>query len=1035
MTLHSSDRYRQKSLRRIAVSVISRARESGVTPFFFVLFALALLWRPLFHGEAFFWGTPLLQFVPWQQLAASMWRSGHMPLWNPLVGCGAPLAANYQTAAFYPLNVLHLFVASEVALTWTVALHIVLAGWGGYRWGRSVGLDPFPAFVGGLALQGSGFLVARAALFPSIALTFPWIAIWLWRVEILVQHSLRRGGSECAGLRATSIMGLVLGLGLLAGHAQTAFYGGVLVAAYAAFRAVQEIAAAPDGEKGGGVESGIPDRCAARRCWLSSTLRTGGLFFLSLILGLGLAAVQLLPTAELLLHSQRPTGLTSDTAMTYSFWPWRLITLFTPGLFGYPARGTYWGYGAHWEDALYVGLLPLLLVGAAVVHALRPKGNDAGPSEAAETANVGDPGRAPFSVPSSKYRGLTLFWAFSAVVSLMLALGDNLPLFPFLFHHVPGFSLFQAPARWLAVVTVALALLSGIGLQHWVRGHRSGRKGPLGITVGVALVIGGLIGPRLAAGVPPGFGPGTVRLGAVLTVAGGLAYLGERSRGSDSRAPIWWRAAIGGFIALDLLMVGWLLVPSVDRSLYEGQTRTTQALAETPGAVRLYWPSDPDHENREYDAEYRMKFDYLCFRDFGPDDAKYWRGMREDQIPNAGMLDGLASANNFDPLVVKRYADVLDAAVEAPHLLAAMGVTHVASDRTRAGGDEVHSGSSASFYRLPDAPGRAWVVPEARIVKPGGMLSVMRSPSFDPAETVLVEEVVQDELAAAAVAPSVSSLVLRDGPNRVRIRAVLDLAGGGRPGYLLGQISTEGWWYYFPIAFAVKTPVPTLLGLILGTVTLVRRPRRADLFIGIPPLLFFAALSMARLNLGYRHLLPVIPFLALHIGRLAEPTTPWFRPGLARPSLFLLLAWLGVGTVALYPHFLAYFNPIGGGPENGWRILVDSNIDWGQDLIGLRRWMEREDVNRVRLSWFGSAPPEAYGVPHERLPGLPHGYELWQDPPFDPDQPEPGVYAISVTNLVGVVLPDPTLYGWFMERTPDARIGHSVFIYRVGTDP
>ena len=264
------------------------------------------------------------------------------------------------------------------------------------------------------------------------------------------------------------------------------------------------------------------------------------------------------------------------------------------------------------------------------------------------------------------------------------------------------------------------------------------------------------------------------------------------------------------------------------------------------------------------------------------------------------------------------------------------------------------------------------------------------------------------------------------------IRAVLNLAGGGRPGYLLGETSTEGWWYYFPVALIVKTPLPTLLGLILATVALARRPRSGDVFVAVPPLLFFAALTTARLNLGYRHLLPVLPFFALHIGRLAEPSVCWFRRrDPARLAALLLTAWLGVGTLVLYPHFLAFFNTIGGGPENGWQVLVDSNIDWGQDLIGLRRWMEQEGVDCVRLGWFGSAPPEAYGVRHELLPGLPHGYELWRDPPVDLDQPEPGVYAISVTNLVGAVLPDPALYSWFLGCEPDARIGYSVFIYRV----
>ena len=267
------------------------------------------------------------------------------------------------------------------------------------------------------------------------------------------------------------------------------------------------------------------------------------------------------------------------------------------------------------------------------------------------------------------------------------------------------------------------------------------------------------------------------------------------------------------------------------------------------------------------------------------------------------------------------------------------------------------------------------------------------------------------------------------------VRAILDFAAGGRSGYLLGQVSTEGWWTYFPIAFAVKTPVATLVGLLVATVMALRRPSRDDLLLLVPPLAFFLVSTTARLNLGYRHLLPVLPFIAVHAGRLASDPC---RLALSSPRLrvrhllpFALAIWLAFGTLSIYPHFLAYFNPIGGGPQNGWRVLVDSNIDWGQDMKGLRVWMEQEQVDRVRLAWFGTARPEYYGVRHDLLPGLPYGFVLWEDPPFERANPEPGVYAISVSNLVGAALPDPDLYGWFRARPPDDRIGYSVFIYRV----
>lgn len=266
------------------------------------------------------------------------------------------------------------------------------------------------------------------------------------------------------------------------------------------------------------------------------------------------------------------------------------------------------------------------------------------------------------------------------------------------------------------------------------------------------------------------------------------------------------------------------------------------------------------------------------------------------------------------------------------------------------------------------------------------------------------------------------------------VQAILGFAGGGRPGYLLGQVGTEGWWYYFPVAFAVKTPLATLVGVLVAPVLMLRHPARDDLFLLTPPLLFFLASTGTRLNLGYRHLLPILPFLFVHLARLSKsprhPVTQSPNRVQHLPSILLSL-WLALATLRIYPHFLAFFNPLGGGPEEGWRVLADSNIDWGQDLKGLQAWMEREGVEQVRLAWFGSARPEYYGIAYELLPGVPYGFILWENPPFNPEDPEPGVYAISVSNLVGVALPSPDLYAWFRDREPGAKIGYSVFIYRV----
>ncbi|MCP4539553.1 MAG: YfhO family protein [Chloroflexi bacterium] len=693
--------------------------------FAFLIFPLFLLWRTIFVGKAFFWGTPLLQFVPWQRLAVAMWRDGHLPLWNSLVGCGAPLAANYQTAAFYPLNLLYLLLPVEVALSWTTMLHLALAGWGMYRWGRAVGLDRFPALIGALALEGSGFLVARAALFPSMVFTFPWLAVWLWRAELLVRRKR---------VRDVLWLGVSLGLGLLAGHAQTAFYGGVLLAAYIVLRIFQD--------------------AGGRKQEVASLLVRVGV---SLVLGIGLAAVQLIPTAELTLSSQRSGGMEYDFAMTYSLWPWRLITFVAPDFLGNPGRGNYAGYPNYWEGAGYVGLLPLLLAVEAILGRKRNK-------QEGRTNQV-------------------RFWGVGVMVTLVLALGKNTPVFPFLFRYVPGFNLFQAPARWLAVTTVALAALAALGSQRWPAGHRGRRLGALGIAVGISLLLGGLAAPRLVPDLPTAFGPATARLGGTLAIAGVLMLL--------RRDAAWWRAALVGFIALDLLLFGRTLMPTVGRSLYYGRTESATFLSGEPGPVRIYWPTDPVRPNSDYGAEHRVKFSYLTFDDFGLRDVDYWQGMREALLPNAGMLDGVASANNFDPLLVGRYVDFLQAVAQNPALLHVMGVTHVASDRSWPGGELAHAGASTALYRLPDSLGRAWIVSAARQLPPDEVLAALADPAFDPTAEVLLEA------AHPPIRPSANSqihkfdnsLSLQDGANRVTIHASLDA-----PGYLvLADTWYSGW--------------------------------------------------------------------------------------------------------------------------------------------------------------------------------------------------------------------------------------------------
>lgn len=277
------------------------------------------------------------------------------------------------------------------------------------------------------------------------------------------------------------------------------------------------------------------------------------------------------------------------------------------------------------------------------------------------------------------------------------------------------------------------------------------------------------------------------------------------------------------------------------------------------------------------------------------------------------------------------------------------------------------------------------------------------------------------------------------------IEQILLITDGGRPSFLLGQTSTTGFLAYFPVAFLVKTPLPTLIilvaSLILHFVVPIRKIDRARAtFLLLPALLYFLVSMQSGLNIGYRHLLPILPLLYIAGAGALVRLTQRYRHTTQMPARRLLMsiyaatpvvALIAV-TVWLHPHYLSFFNIIGGGPANGHELLVDSNIDWGQDLIRLKQWMDTNQVQHINLSWFGSADPNYYDITYDPLPGLPRHFDLWWNVPFNSQNPEPGIYAISVSNLWELPLQEEKyVFPWFREREPDDRVGYSILIYDV----
>jgi hypothetical protein len=264
------------------------------------------------------------------------------------------------------------------------------------------------------------------------------------------------------------------------------------------------------------------------------------------------------------------------------------------------------------------------------------------------------------------------------------------------------------------------------------------------------------------------------------------------------------------------------------------------------------------------------------------------------------------------------------------------------------------------------------------------------------------------------------------------------LGGGGRAtAFLFGRFSESGWPFYFPAAFLVKTPIILLALLALAAVLLLAKAhtRPRALFLLVAAAAFYVLATQSALNIGYRHALPALPYLLLVIAGLAAPELHAVR--LARPRPRAILAagviWLVIVALWIHPSYLSYFNPAAGGPANGYRLLTDSNVDWGQDLLRLRTWMAENGVERVKLGWFGTADPDYYDLSYDPLPGLGRDrfFRLWWAPPFDPAAPEPGVYAISASSLWEPPLrvEEKQIYAWFRAREPDDRVGYSILIY------
>ncbi|HEX8290433.1 MAG TPA: hypothetical protein VF570_01680, partial [Pyrinomonadaceae bacterium] len=262
-------------------------------------------------------------------------------------------------------------------------------------------------------------------------------------------------------------------------------------------------------------------------------------------------------------------------------------------------------------------------------------------------------------------------------------------------------------------------------------------------------------------------------------------------------------------------------------------------------------------------------------------------------------------------------------------------------------------------------------------------------------------------------------------------------AHNGHSAGLLGRQSVRGWWYYFPVAFALKTTLPFLLVTLAALAWAARRlyrGRELRMLLLLAPAALYALLAMSsRINIGVRHLLPAFPFLFILGGALLDRLLSSGR-GRRVFVAAALACWVVVEAARAYPHYVPYMNQLAWRRPH-WYYLTDSNVEWGDDVRDLALYLRARGETRVTAALLDGVSFNEHGLPYART--LDHyGVEQVNLVSADVRPPETRYVAVGASYLNGapllaVPVPQRLKVIEYRGRTPEAVFGNSVYLYRV----
>ena len=573
----------------------------------------------------------VLQNYQWKFFIREQLAQGEIPLWNPHQFAGIPFLAAGQHSALYPLSLVYYALPLASAYGWFIVLNLWLAGWFMAGFMRGLGINRAGAGLSGAVYQLSGFMIA-SAVFPMMVAAAVWMPLILWMIENILR---RRGLWLFSGTAIPWVIigAVALGCSILAGHIELTLYTLLIAGWYAGFRLLWQFV-------GHRRQTGrFPIRRAASALmWLT----------LMLILGLALAAIQLIPLYELAANNWRAERSSLETVLGFAHPARGFLQFLLPSFYGSPAHHSYvdvfswervtdlhnaagesihfidWGIKNYVEGALYVGILPLALSLYAALALFRRRG------------------------ASAAYTPYIILFGLLSLLALSFMFGA--PSYALLYR-LPGINQLNSPFRWVFALTLAAAALAGIG-AHLLAARQ--RQSNLPRLFGYSLFMAGLalllgiavtwIGfehfesffNRIAqtmAKASQAFAdgrmfysyqfPGLLLLAVTLLVSGLIFW-----RASRSQSGRWMTAALA-VTALDLLIASYGFNPASDPLLLDFTPPAIRFLQGQAGDFRITALQDPDQANIIY--------------------------------PNIGMSAGLDDARGYDSIIPAGYVAVMRA--------------------------------------------------------------------------------------------------------------------------------------------------------------------------------------------------------------------------------------------------------------------------------------------------------------------------------------------------------------------------------------